>query len=109
VTEPERENASRSEVGDNQRELRYELALGREVVGELRYRLEPGVIVLVHTDIEPRFEGQGLASKLIRGALDDVRQRGLKVTPLCPFVRSFIDRHPEYNDLVVADPASASE
>ena len=106
---PQDRNAESFEVNDNPRELRYELLLGTDVIGELRYRIEPGVVVLVHTEIEPSFEGQGLASMLIRGALDDLAQKSLKVTPLCPFVRSFIDRHPEYNDLVAVDPAEARE
>ena len=58
------------------------------------------MITLVHTDVDPKWEGQGVGSELVRGALDDLRARGLKVRPLCPFVAAFIRRHPEYEDLV---------
>jgi len=92
-------------VIDNPAELRYELTEDGERIGELRYRLEPGVVVLVHTEVDPAHEGRGLGTVLIRGALDDIRARGLELTPLCPFVRAYIARHPEYRDLVVADPA----
>jgi uncharacterized protein len=56
---------------------------------------------MVHTEIEPEWEGRGFGSTLAAGALDDVRVRGLKVRPLCPFVVAYIRRHPEYADLVV--------
>jgi uncharacterized protein len=66
------------------------------------YRLEPGVIELVHTDVAPKWEGKGVGGALVKGALDDVRARGLKMRPFCPFVRAYIKRHPEYQDLVAA-------
>jgi predicted GNAT family acetyltransferase len=52
--------------------------------------------VLVHTDVEPAYEGQGLGSVLAKGALDDLRERGVRAVPLCPFVWAYIRRHPEY-------------
>ena len=60
------------------------------------YRERPGLIVFVHTEIDQRFEGQGLASQLIRTALDDARDRELQVLPFCPFVNGDIARHREY-------------
>lgn len=92
-------------VTDNPSELRYEIHVGGELAGEIRYRREPGAVVLVHTDIDPRFEGHGLGGQLVQGALDDLRARGLAVVPLCPFVAGFIGRHPEYDDLVTTDMA----
>ena len=74
---------------------------GSEVAGFIAYRRGEGVLTLVHTDVDPRWEGKGVGSELVRGALDDLRARGLKVRPLCPFVAAYIRRHPEYNDLVV--------
>jgi predicted GNAT family acetyltransferase len=94
------------EVRDNSVELRYEALAGGRLVGEIRYRREPGAIVLVHTDVEPSAAGQGVGSRLARGALDDIRARGLRVVPLCPFVAAYIRRHPEYADLVTTDPAT---
>jgi uncharacterized protein len=92
-------------VRDNPEELRYEILRGDELVGEIRYRIEPGVIVLVHTDVAPSAEGQGIGSRLVAGALDDIRSRGLHVVPVCPFVTAYLRRHPEQRDLVVPDPA----
>jgi predicted GNAT family acetyltransferase len=89
-------------VSDRPNELRYEIEVDGEVVGFINYRREPGVIELVHTDVDPRSEGKGVGAALVQGALDDVRARGLKVRPFCPFVAAYIRRHPEYQDLVAA-------
>jgi predicted GNAT family acetyltransferase len=96
--------ASEARVVDNPDELRYELWLGQTCAGFLAYRREPGALVLVHTDIDPALEGRGLGSRLVAGALADMRTRGLKLVPLCPFV-DYLRRHPEHQDLVVRDPA----
>ena len=69
-------------------------------MGFLAYRLHDDVIRLVHTEVLPAFSGQGHAATLDRGALDDARLRGLSVRPDCPFVASYIDKHPDYADLV---------
>ncbi len=90
------------EVRDNPDELRYELVDDGEVVGEIRYRRDPDRIVLVHTEVSPALEGHGLASRLVAGALDDIRAQGLRVVPICPFVRSYLRHHPEYGDLVTS-------
>jgi predicted GNAT family acetyltransferase len=93
-------------VRDNPAELRYEARRGDILLGQIRYRSEPGLVVLVHTDVVPAAEGAGVGSALVAGALDDVRSRGLRVVPVCPFVAAYIRRHPEYADLVVQDPAT---
>jgi predicted GNAT family acetyltransferase len=87
-------------VRDNPEELRYELHRGDTIVGEIRYRSEPGMVVLVHTEVSPSSEGQGFGARLVAGALDDIRARGLRVVPFCPFVSAYIRRHPEYADLI---------
>jgi predicted GNAT family acetyltransferase len=92
-------------VANNPRELRYELRVDGELAGEIRYRLQPGATVLVHTDVDPRFEGRGLATALIHGALEDIRATGTNLVPVCPFVREYLVRHPEYGGLVVPDDA----
>ncbi len=88
-------------VQDNPSELRYELLLDQHVVGEILYRLAPDAVVLLHTDVLPSHENKGFGARLVAGALDDIRARGLHVVPICPFVRSYIRRHPDYADLVV--------
>ena len=89
-------------VTDRPNELRYEIEVDGELAGFLLYRVEPGVLELVHTDVDPKWEGKGVGGALVKGALDDVRARGLKIRPYCPFVRAYLRRHPEYDDLVVA-------
>ena len=93
-------------VRDNEQELRYEIVVDGETAGIIRYRRQPGAVVLVHTEIEPRFEGHGLGGRLVQGALDDIRADGLLVVPVCPFVRAYLERHHEYDDLVTADAAT---
>src|SRR2546423_14485897 len=59
------------------------------------------LVIFTHTETDPSFEGQGVASQLVRWALDDVRARGLRVVPVCPFVKGYIAKHgDEYGDLV---------
>jgi predicted GNAT family acetyltransferase len=82
---------------------RYEIAVDGEVAGFAEYRLRPGLIAFVHTEIDGRFEGRGLGGKLVAAALDSARSEGLIVLPFCPFVTAYIERHPEYADLVPAD------
>jgi uncharacterized protein len=91
------------ETRDNPSQLRYELLVDGQVRGTILYRRLPDAVALVHTDVDPGLEGRGLGARLVAGALDDIRARGLHVVPICPFVLSYLDRHPEYRDLVVAD------
>ena len=88
------------QVVNNPEEHRYEVRADGELAGWTIYRERPGLIVFVHTEIDQRFEGQGLASQLIRTALDDARDRELQVLPFCPFVNGYIARHREYAELV---------
>ena len=88
---------------DNPGESRYELLLNEHMVGEILYRLAPDRVVLLHTEVLPSLENKGLGARLVAGALDDIRARGLHVVPFCPFVRAYIRRHPVYADLVVRD------
>jgi uncharacterized protein len=82
---------------------RFEVRVGGEVAGFAEYRRRPGLIAFIHTLIDPRFEGQGLASELVGTALSQARSEGLAVLPFCPFVRSYIARHTEYLDVVPED------
>jgi hypothetical protein len=90
-------------------ERRYELLLDDEPAGELLYRDRGGnVVAFLHTEVDPTVQRRGLGSALVARALDDARERGLRVVPLCPFVDAYVHRHPEYADLVVDDPARRS-
>jgi predicted GNAT family acetyltransferase len=58
------------------------------------------VITFTHTEVPPELNGRGIGSTLVRGALEQVRFRGLKVVPKCPFVAAYMGKHPEFNDLL---------
>jgi predicted GNAT family acetyltransferase len=88
------------EVRDNPDEERYEASVDGQLAGFTVYRSRPGLIALVHTEVDEAFEGHGVGSTLVRFELDDARRRGLAVLPFCPFVNGYIERHPEYVDLV---------
>lgn len=87
-------------VRDNAELRRYEIRLGDAVAGFAAYRTRPGERVFTHTEIDPLYVGQGLGGMLARAALDDARTRHLAVVPRCPFMAGYIDRNPEYADLV---------
>jgi predicted GNAT family acetyltransferase len=90
-----------SDVVNNTEHRRYELA----VEGHLamtHYEIADRVITFVHTEVPPELGGKGIGSKLIKGALDQVRAEGLKVIAQCPFVKGWIDKHADYADLLKA-------
>lgn len=92
-----------SQVRDNSDESRYEIWLDDELAGFTEYVLHGTEADFTHTQVDERFEGRGLATELIQGALDDARRRGWQVMPYCPFVRKFVGKHAEYRDLVPAE------
>jgi predicted GNAT family acetyltransferase len=79
---------------------RFEIRVDGETAGFAAYQRRPGVIAFMHTEIDPRFEGRGLASTLIQTALSEARSAGESVLPFCPFVRRYIAEHDEYVALV---------
>ncbi|MBB5787005.1 GNAT family N-acetyltransferase [Jiangella mangrovi] len=78
----------------------YAAYLGGTRVGELTYSRRDDEIVALHTVVEEAAEGKGVGGALARALLDDAREGGLKVVPQCPFVAAYLERHPEYTDLV---------
>jgi uncharacterized protein len=88
-----------NEVTDNPAHHRFELEVEGHVAATY-YKIEDGVITFLHTEVPPELGGKGVGSRLIKGALDQVRARGLKVIAQCPFVKAYIEKHPEYADLV---------
>lgn len=81
-------------------ESRYEALVQGNLAGFVSYHLQPGIVTVLHTEVDPAFEGQGIGSELVRGMLDDIRRSGGRVLPICPFVKAYLNRHPEYGDLV---------
>jgi predicted GNAT family acetyltransferase len=88
-------------VVNNKTRHRYELAVEGHIAATY-YSLADGVITFIHTEVPPELGGWGIASTLIRGALDQVRADGLKVIAQCPFVKAFIEKHADYQDLLKA-------
>lgn len=88
------------EVTDNADLSRFELHVDGELVGWSDYRPAGESVIVAHTEIDERREGEGLGSVLIRGSLDHLRASGKTVIAICPFAAAYIQRHPEYDDLV---------
>lgn len=94
--------ADEIQFSDNPAMSRYEARLGERVLGIVDYELDPdaGRITLVHTGVMPDAEGMGVGTRLAKGALEDVRARGLKLRVDCKFIAAYLKRHPgEYTDL----------
>lgn len=91
-----------TEVIDARNSSRFEALVGDVLAGFADYRVRDGVITFVHTEVFDEFAGRGIGGDLARGALDQVRARGLKVVARCPFIAEWIDRHPDYQDLLAA-------
>jgi uncharacterized protein len=87
-------------VVDNPEGSRFELLVDDKPAGLVTYLRRGTSIELLHTEVDPAYEGHGYGSELARGVLDAVRAEGLRVIPLCPFIRGYLQRHPEYEDLV---------
>ncbi len=94
------------EVVNDAEAHRWEARSGGEVLGYSEYREQPGRIVFTHTVVKPEHEGGGIGSRLARAALDDAVARDLRVTPMCPFIRSYIERHDQYADAVDSPSAA---
>lgn len=90
-------------VTDDTEHHRYTISADGTVVGYIEYHDREGNRALLHTVVEDAWEGHGIGSKLVRGALDDLRQHGRHLLPYCPFVRSYLERHRDDVDLVPPD------
>ena len=103
-------------VVHNASQERYEIHIGEEVAGFTEAHPQDDgpplagasvpaggapTVLFNHTIVFDAFEGQGLASKLVAGAFDDLRERGLKAVVTCPYILAWLPKHPDYQDLVV--------
>lgn len=91
-----------TEVRDNPAEGRFEIVVDGDVAGFTQYVRRDGRAVFTHTEVGDAYEGQGLASTLVRGALDEVRAWNEPVVARCPYVAGWIDKHAEYQDLLAS-------
>jgi predicted GNAT family acetyltransferase len=89
-------------VRDVPEQNRFEIRDGERLLGVAEYQRRGDQVRFTHTEVDPSAGESGLGSTLVRSALDDVRAAGGTVVPLCSFVRGWIERHPEYGDLVDA-------
>jgi uncharacterized protein len=97
------------DVERNDDASRYEARIAGGLAGFAQYQLTPELVVFTHTEVDPHFEGLGIGSALARYALDDVRAASTrKVLPLCPFIKGWIQRHPEYVSLVYGAPPTTA-
>jgi predicted GNAT family acetyltransferase len=92
-------NDTTGTVRDNPAENRYELTVDGYLAAAY-YKLSDGVITFVHTEVPKELGGRGIGSQLVKGALDDVRARNLKVVAQCPFVAGYIGKHADYSGLL---------
>ena len=88
------------EVRDNPDERRYELLLDGAVAGFAEYRDRDGRRIFVHTVVEPAYGGRGFGNRLARAALDGALARDMRVVARCPFIRAWIERHPDYAERI---------
>jgi predicted GNAT family acetyltransferase len=96
-------------VADHPDRKRFEIHVGDELAGFTEYRPRGDRYAFVHTEIGDEFGGRGLASQLVKAALDEMRARGIAVLPYCPYVKRYIQRHADYQDLVPADERETFE
>jgi predicted GNAT family acetyltransferase len=96
---PPRGEPMSATVHNNPARNRYELEVDGHVAF-IQYGLKPGVITLIHTEVPAELGGRGVGTALARGALEDVRRQGLKLVVKCSFIRAFMEKHPEFNDLL---------
>lgn len=90
-------------VRDNARQSHYEAVLDGQVIGILVYRRPPGILELTHTATDPEHRHQGAASVLVRTALAEARAQQLQIVVICPFVESWLRRHPDQTEGIVRD------
>ena len=100
--EPGAGSVAEAEVVDAPEASRYELRLGDRLIGLAAYRRRNGRIAFTHTEVDESCEGRGFGSRLAAAALESAARENLEVVPLCPFIASYIERHPEYEKLVAS-------
>ena len=94
-------NDPKVRIVDNPGDARYEIYCDDQR-GFVTYRRDADTITFLHTEIDDKFEGHGLGSRLAEGVLEEARAQNRTVVPECPFIRDFIEKHPEWADLTAA-------
>jgi predicted GNAT family acetyltransferase len=106
---PGGDQAGELTVADASEDHRYEARIGDGLAGYATYLRTPQLIAFVHTEVDNAYEGRGVGSALARTALDEARDQGLRVVAVCPFIAGWIDRHPDYQDLLYETSSDVSD
>lgn len=88
-------------VVDDEAAQRFDATIGGEPAGTIEYAVKHGRLALIHTEVLPEYEGKGVGGALVRFAIAEARRRDLRVIATCPFVRSYVESHPETHDIVI--------
>ena len=99
---------SETQITDVETAQRYEASIDGELAGSIEYVIKYGRLALIHTEVLPTFEGRGVGGALVRFAIAEARRRNFRVIPTCPFVRSYVESHPETHDIVIGMPPPAA-
>ncbi|MFI7001651.1 GNAT family N-acetyltransferase [Nocardia sp. NPDC050175] len=93
--------ASEAKVVRNDEKNRYEVFYGGDLAGFAEYEERDDETVFIHTEIDGAFSGKGLGSTLAKHAVEDVIARGRVIRPLCPFIKAYLEKHPQYDAHVI--------
>ena len=88
-----------ADIVNNRAQHRFELTVDGHLAAAY-YKTDGNVITFEHTEVPPELGGKGIGSRLVQGALDQIRAEGTRIAVECPFVKGWIAKHPEYNDLL---------
>jgi predicted GNAT family acetyltransferase len=92
-----------AKVQDNPDRSRFEVIVDGEVGGFANYRVRDGLVIITHSQVDPKYQGQGVGGQLARQTLDILRERGARVVPACPFFAEYVLKHHEYDDILEGD------
>ncbi len=87
-------------VRDNPDRCRYELIVDERIVSVADYVLDGATVVVPHVETDPELRGRGMADRLMRGMLDDLRAGDRRIRPICPFAADFVRQHPDDHELL---------
>lgn len=100
MTDQPKDDGRNVQVRNDHENSQFTVEVDGRPAGKAEYRLRGETYLFTHTEVDPEFQGMGVANRLASAALDDVRDQGRTLIPLCPFIAAYIRRHPEYDDLV---------
>lgn len=93
-------NDNNATVRHDENAHRYVLEIGGQALGFAGYQDDGQRQVFTHTEVDQSLSGQGMGSKLVRESLDDARQRGKRVVPVCGFVADYVKKHHDWDDII---------